>query len=264
MKRKERKEGDSQSWLNTYADMITLVLTFFVLLYSISNVNILKLEKVAEAMQKKLGIETKVSLEDVPKDIKFPELADGKTKPTSNDTPMDEVKSSIENYIQSENMDATVTEGDNILYLRFKNEMLFGPDSADLLDTSKDFLNYLGDVLKTKDSEILAVYINGHTADAPNSAWNDRILSSSRANNVAIYLEEQKGIDPKKLISRGYGKNYPIADNSTKEGRDQNRRVDIIIVGNGYEWSQVDGNGSGNAETIDPLSPIQVPDAAGK
>ena len=65
MKRKERGEENTQEWLNTYADMITLVLTFFVLLYSISNVNITKLEQIANAMQKKLGLETNVELNDV-------------------------------------------------------------------------------------------------------------------------------------------------------------------------------------------------------
>ena len=57
MKRQKDEEG-GQEWLNTYADMITLVLTFFVLLYSISNVNISKLEEIASAMQRQLGIES--------------------------------------------------------------------------------------------------------------------------------------------------------------------------------------------------------------
>ena len=51
MKRRKEEEGGGQEWLNTYADMITLVLTFFVLLYSISNVTITKLEQIAAAMQ---------------------------------------------------------------------------------------------------------------------------------------------------------------------------------------------------------------------
>ena len=61
--KKRREEGGGQEWLNTYADMITLVLTFFVLLYSISNVNISKLEEIAAAMQRQLGIETTSDLE---------------------------------------------------------------------------------------------------------------------------------------------------------------------------------------------------------
>ena len=69
MKRRKEEEGGGQEWLNTYADMITLVLTFFVLLYSISNVNITKLEQIAAAMQKKLGMEQAVSLDEVPEHI---------------------------------------------------------------------------------------------------------------------------------------------------------------------------------------------------
>lgn len=65
MKRQKDEEG-GQEWLNTYADMITLVLTFFVLLYSISNVNISKLEEIASAMQRQLGIEAQTDIEDVP------------------------------------------------------------------------------------------------------------------------------------------------------------------------------------------------------
>ncbi len=260
MKKKERKSGDGQAWLNTYADMITLVLTFFVLLYSISNVNITKLEQISQAMQKKLGIESDLELEEVSKDIKFPEINEEQSN-TPSAQALSEIKTDLEGYMQSNNIEATVTQKDEVLYIRFKNEILFGPDSPTLLDSGIGMVDYMGDVLKVKESEITAIYINGHTADAPNSAWNDRILSSDRANNVAIYLEEQKGIDPKKLISRGYGKNYPIADNSTKEGREQNRRVDIIIIGKDADWKSIEGDGSGSAEIFYPSDPVSVPDA---
>lgn len=76
MKRQKDEEG-GQEWLNTYADMITLVLTFFVLLYSISNVNLTKLEEVASAMQRQLGIEAKTEIEDVPSDLKYPVVGEG-------------------------------------------------------------------------------------------------------------------------------------------------------------------------------------------
>ena len=75
MKRQKDEEG-GQEWLNTYADMITLVLTFFVLLYSISNVNISKLEEIASAMQRQLGIESQTELEDVPDDLKYPAIGE--------------------------------------------------------------------------------------------------------------------------------------------------------------------------------------------
>ena len=79
--KKQKEEEGGQEWLNTYADMITLVLTFFVLLYSISNVNISKLEEIASAMQRQLGIESQTELEDVPDDLKYPAIGENTDEP---------------------------------------------------------------------------------------------------------------------------------------------------------------------------------------
>lgn len=262
MKRKEREEENTQEWLNTYADMITLVLTFFVLLYSISNVNITKLEQIASAMQKKLGMEASVDLGDVPQDLKFPAIGEESVPngvPT--DQPITQVQSmasSIQQYMNENNIQVNVTSEENYLYIRFKNDLLFGPDSSVLLDNSKEALDYIGAQLNSDDGEISAVYINGHTAESAGSLVNDRLLSSERAANVAIYLEEKAGVDPKKLITRGYGKYYPIADNSTKEGREQNRRVDMIILGKDFQMSDVSEE---DAEIFNPVSPFDVPGA---
>ena len=148
-----------------------------------------------------------------------------------------------------------VSNSENAVFIRFKNDLLFDPDSASLRADSKSMLDAVGIMLKEKQDNILAVYINGHTAQAANSLINDRLLSSERADNVAIYLEDQVGFDPKKLICRGYGKYYPIADNATREGREQNRRVDMIILGNGYRPPDtIDA-----METMDPLFPVTMP-----
>lgn len=263
--KKRREEGGGQEWLNTYADMITLVLTFFVLLYSISNVNISKLEEIASAMQRQLGIESQTELEDVPDDLKYPAIGENTDEPFQAVTgsqntqasarEMRQMSRDIQTYFDSENLDAIVSNTENAVYIRFKNDLLFDPDSANLRDGSKSMLDAVGIMLQEKQDNILAVYINGHTAQAANSLINDRILSSERADNVAIYLEEQVGLNPKKLICRGYGKYYPIADNTTKEGREQNRRVDMIILGNGYRPPEsVEG-----VETMDPLFPVVMP-----
>ena len=122
----------------------------------------------------------------------------------------------IQTYFDSENLDAVVSNSENAVYIRFKNDLLFAPDNANLTDASKSMLDAVGIMLKEKQDNIPAIYINGHTAQAANSLINDRLLSSERADNVAIYLEEQVGI-PKKLICRGYGKYYPIADNTTRK-----------------------------------------------
>lgn len=265
MKKKHREDGGGQEWLNTYADMITLVLTFFVLLYSISNVNITKLEQIAQAMQKELGIQPQVSLEEIPDELKYPQVgesAGGYENPGTSQTPtstqaIQQMADEIQQYLQSNEIDATAVSTDNVIYIRFKNELLFDPDSSGLREESKEVLDRLGSILEDKAGDILAVYINGHTAQAPNSPINDRILSSERADHVAIYLEDHTTLDPKMLISRGYGRNYPIADNSTKEGREQNRRVDMIILGRDFDKSEIE---SGDMQVFDPLSPIDVPD----
>lgn len=265
--KKREEEGGSQEWLNTYADMITLVLTFFVLLYSISNINMSKLEEVAAAMQKRLGIETTVPMEDIPVDLEYPAISEN-TDPAGDPTAvgggmssassrqMVELARDIQTYFETENLDAVVSSSDNAVYIRFKNDLLFDPDSAVLRENSRDMLDALGVMLNARQDDIMAIYINGHTAQAANSLINDRILSSSRADNVAIYLEENCGIEPKKLICRGYGKYYPIAENSTKEGREQNRRVDMIILGSDFQAAEGDLD---SVETMDPLAPVQMP-----
>lgn len=264
MKRQKDEEG-GQEWLNTYADMITLVLTFFVLLYSISNVNISKLEEIASAMQRQLGIEAQTDIEDVPQDLKYPVIGENNEESTQVPTGSQNTQASaremalmardIQTYFDSENLDAIVSNSENAVFIRFKNDLLFDPDSASLRADSRSMLDAVGIMLKEKQDNILAVYINGHTAQAANSLINDRLLSSERADNVAIYLEDQVGFDPKKLICRGYGKYYPIADNATREGREQNRRVDMIILGNGYRPPDtIDA-----METMDPLFPVTMP-----
>lgn len=257
MKKRREEHAGGQDWLNTYADMITLVLTFFVLLYSISNVNMTKLEAVAEAMQKKLGIEVQVK----PSEEEIADMDIAMEQPAlssdASSLEMAKLARDIQSYFETENLDASVTSKENAVYIRFKNDPLFDPDSAVLREGSKDMLDAVGMMLLEKQNDIMAIYINGHTAQAANSLINDRLLSSERADRVAIYLEEQAGLEPEKLICRGYGKYYPIADNSTKEGREQNRRVDMIILGNDFKTSE---NEMESVDVVDPLFPVGMPE----
>ena len=184
MKRQKDEEG-GQEWLNTYADMITLVLTFFVLLYSISNVNISKLEEIASAMQRQLGIEAQTDIEDVPQDLKYPVIGENNEESTQVPTGSQNTQASaremalmardIQTYFDSENLDAIVSNSENAVFIRFKNDLLFDPDSASLRADSKSMLDAVGIMLKEKQDNILAVYINGHTAQAANSLINDKL-----------------------------------------------------------------------------------------
>ncbi|RKX69963.1 hypothetical protein DRP53_06475, partial [candidate division WOR-3 bacterium] len=94
------------------------------------------------------------------------------------------------------------------------------PESYPILDEAAAIL--------TSHPEI-RVEIQGHTDSIGSDAYNLK-LSNLRANAVRTYLIERHGIDPSRLVARGYGESRPIADNRTKEGRAQNRRVDFVIL----------------------------------
>jgi len=100
------------------------------------------------------------------------------------------------------------------------NKATIKPESYPILDEAAAIL--------TSHPEI-RVEIQGHTDSIGSDAYNLK-LSNLRANAVRTYLIERHGIDPSRLVARGYGESRPIADNRTKEGRAQNRRVDFVIL----------------------------------
>jgi hypothetical protein len=82
------------------------------------------------------------------------------------------------------------------------------------------------------------VDVSGHSADSAGSSdVNEWRLSSGRADSVLILFEEQDAIEPEKMSATGYGKYRPIADNSTPEGRAQNRRVEIVFTKSGLDYN---------------------------
>lgn len=243
MAKKKRDEGSAYNWMDTYGDMVTLLLTFFVMLFSMSSVNEEKWEMLLRAFTAK-GNETQqlvLSPEGEGDDIatnqgeasKDPAEVDLESLPTS----FDELFEFIKAYVEQNNMEGTVTvekSGDNSIYIRFQDYIFFEPDRAVLLPGSIDILSFMGNCLKAVEDQVLMTRVNGHTADPgiDNYSVSDRELSSDRANSVIEYFENISKVDSKKLMSQGYGKNFPIAENTTAEGRQRNRRVEMLILSN--------------------------------
>lgn len=224
------------SWLDTYADMVTLLLCFFVLLFSQSTIEESKWQALLEAFAY-----FDKSAETVPIIINPPELVDpDDTGANGNpgealDVDFSDLAELIQEAIEESGVgdDVSVSTSDGMAFIRFNNNLLFGPDSSILSAKARDFLDKVGDAFIEFENQIVMIRINGHTATTNRTGGktSDRILSSDRANAVLMYLEDVKKFDPKKLISMGYGCNYPIADNNTEEGRAQNRRVEILVLG---------------------------------
>lgn len=118
------------------------------------------------------------------------------------------------------------------LVITFVSEVLFDSGKADLRTDSHQKLEKIAGVLKTTVRD-LNVGIEGHTDNVPiqRSGWKSNWeLSSARALSVLHFLISQQGIAPERLSATGYGEYRPVATNNTKEGRQKNRRVEIVIL----------------------------------
>jgi outer membrane protein OmpA-like peptidoglycan-associated protein len=115
--------------------------------------------------------------------------------------------------------------GDNIT-LNMPGNVTFAVDSENLSPSFFEVLNAVGLVLEEYEKTLIEVA--GHTDSTGGSAYNQR-LSEGRAGSVAEYLLGQ-GLNPQRVVVRGYGEDYPIANNNTAPGRQANRRVELTLV----------------------------------
>ncbi|QEC51818.1 outer membrane protein OmpA-like peptidoglycan-associated protein [Anseongella ginsenosidimutans] len=130
--------------------------------------------------------------------------------------------------IEREVPGATVEQYGEGLVVQFDSKVLFDFDSYALRDESKDAISQLAEVLNKYDST--EVVIEGHTDNVGSDTYNQK-LSRQRAQAVEDYALSL-GIDPGRLSSKGLGEAQPIASNETEAGRQDNRRVQFVIVAN--------------------------------
>lgn len=226
--RRKRKKDDinTSAWMDTYADTITLLLTFFILLYSFSTTDNEKLKLIAAALKGQItGIPMK--LEDVP-DIDKEEVEQGIGEKSPYDVLVDEVTEIINKNGLTEII--KIREEDAGVVLQLSDSILFDLGKAEMKSDSTAVLDVISNILPNIENEIM---VQGHTDNVPISSaqyksnWE---LSTARAVNVIKYFIETKGFDPTRFSATGYGEYRPLVDNSTEANRAINRRVDILIV----------------------------------
>ena len=212
--------------MDTYADTITLLLTFFILLYSFSTTDNEKLKLIAAALKGQItGIPMK--LEDVP-DIEDEEKEQG----IGEKSPYQILLEDIQEIIDKNGLTDTVKirEEDAGVVLQLSESILFDLGKADLKADSTLVLEVISGLIPAIENEIM---VQGHTDNIPISSGTYKSnweLSTSRAVNVVKYFIETKGFDPTRFSATGYGEYRPLVDNATEENRAINRRVDILIV----------------------------------
>ncbi|WKY48531.1 flagellar motor protein MotB [Eubacteriaceae bacterium ES3] len=226
-----RKKGggngpNKDAWLNTYADMITLILVFFVLLFSMSTIDAAKYELLVEmfnptALLDPTGEATDEadSATSTTEDVDVEDVVD-----------LEELYQYLSEYVKNKGLEdqIKVSQGENVVGIQFMSSMFFQPDSAVLTTQGRQLMTDIGAAIRDVQDRIRAIRVDGHTAVA-DSPISDRDLSTDRANTVLKFLEAGYVSDPAKLLAVGYGQYHPIASNDTEEGRAQNRRVEIII-----------------------------------
>ncbi len=240
--KKKREAGEEQgsSWMDTYGDLVTLLLTFFVLLFSFSTIDAQKWKEIVASFTGS-SVEVVSPLDSSTNgDISFNEGADsssddsdeGETAEVKKE--FDQLYSNIKKHIEEQGLEAQVVvekDGDEIL-IRLSDNVLFDSGSAVLLDDAKVIMGSISKIMIKSKNSIGMVRIEGHTDNRPISTsqfadnWE---LSTARSYTVLKYLLHV-GMDSKHLSMAGYGDQQPIDTNATPEGRTKNRRVDFVII----------------------------------
>ena len=245
---KKRGGGDEGgSWMDTYGDLVTLLMTFFVLLYSMSSIDSAKWDVFVRSIfpngrpGDKSAEQIIINGQATNKDEPAGEIGDsGAPENTVETDNVNELYLQIAQALNAAGIDGVeVSRGQDYTFVVFKDKAFFAGDSSVITPQGQETLSIFCDTIAPDANKLSQVNIMGHTAQADperaNNPRNDRILSVMRAAEVCLFIQGRGIISPEKLVSIGYGQFHPIADNATAEGRAKNRRVEILLIDEGAE-----------------------------
>lgn len=239
MARKHKSGGSGPNWMDTYGDMVTLLLCFFVLLNSMSSIDAAKWEILVRSFNPSASKVSQIVINSEQQEEGNEATSQGTEALDEENRALDEFDElfyTLSQYVAEMELeqDVEVSQGDGFTFITFKNNIFFEGNSYVLRDEGKEVLDYLAGAMELVSDSIGEVQIMGHTSqaspDVPNEITSDRFLSSNRATVVLVYLQEKNMIDPAKLVSQGYGQFRPISPFDTYESRAKNRRVEILIT----------------------------------
>ncbi|HEY8361827.1 MAG TPA: OmpA family protein [Tissierellaceae bacterium] len=236
MSGRRRRVDDSISrgeWLTTYSDMVTLLLCFFVLLYSFSNLDADKFYSVMSSFRGGIGIfegGTSVNFPFNPNEEKL-----------DMEVELENLRSYLQDYTDRMGLgDRVIIQPEERgLVIRFMDNVFFDSGSAEIKKEAYEILDSVGEILNKEEFRNKQIKVEGHTDTDPivraskyPTNWE---LSAARATNVLRYLVEKCSIDGSRISSSGYAYYRNIAPNDTPENKAKNRRVDIVILKDEYE-----------------------------
>ena len=239
---KKHKGGGGASWMDTYGDMVTLLLCFFVLLYSMSTIDQQKWVQLVQSFNpdaiheitENTGNNGQIADPTTPVDGDQSE--NNVTTQQQVDQALEQLYLDLQMYVAQQGAaeNISVTKGGGYVFISFNDAVFFDGDSYVLRSDGEEVLDEVGEIIRKAAPAIDELRVLGHTAQGdpnkPNNPSTDRFLASNRATVVLVYLQEMNILDPARMISMGYGQFRPVAENDTREGRAKNRRVELIVT----------------------------------
>lgn len=259
-KRQEDPPKGSPAWMNTFSDLMNLLLCFFVLLFSMSTVDAQKFELIASSFSQSFSIFTagataigdgvlisngvsqlnelddyinsmgkaaEATSDDMEDIQEMTEKLDAEKLKKSEEL-AEKIEEAMEEQSLTKEVDMEVTS--QYVQLSLKGALLFDSGSSQLKPESLPVMDKVGLILERYADSVIE--IEGHTDNVPISSArfaDNNELSSARALSVFNYFMDTTTLDPAMLKHSGRGEYVPVADNSTPEGRAKNRRVEIKI-----------------------------------
>jgi chemotaxis protein MotB len=281
MKKRRPEHVNHDRWLVSYADFITLLFAFFVVLYASSQVDKRRAGRLAMAIQvafQELGVfqtsNTKIPLQDedaMPFEkvqtienmerkadlAKIVNPMKGTLTSSAEAQSLQEAQDAIQKALHAEIIkhEVTMTMRREGLVISLKEMGFFESGSATIRPDSMDAISRLAEVLKQRQEDLR---IEGHTDNIPihnshfGSNWE---LSTTRATEMIRLLIMQFKLPASHLSAAGYGGFHPVSRNDTPAGRAQNRRLDIVIL---TPFQPMQGNAQGSAREILPAPSLPV------
>ncbi|WP_027407881.1 flagellar motor protein MotB [Anoxybacteroides tepidamans] len=242
-KKQHHEDHIDETWLIPYADLLTLLLALFIVLFASSQIDQKKFQEIARSFSSALSGGAGVLDFPSPVEQNNPKtsipnkerLTKKQQEAAIEQKELREIQAKINQYIEKQHLQGelktTLTEEG--LLITILNDILFDSGSADVRPQDKQIAKEISRLLVMNPPR--SIIISGHTDNVPihNSKFaSNWELSVMRAVNFMKVLLENKQLDPRWFSAKGYGEFKPVASNATPEGRLKNRRVEILITPN--------------------------------
>ena len=248
--KKEKKvdcPAGAPAWMVTYSDLVTLLLTFFVLLLSMANMDPVRFVAATSSLKDAFGMQKESDNKDFAIPI-FPNQPKSEYSPIQmhpTEKIYEKVKSKIDSLRLNNDIGLIKNDDDSII-LRISDSILFAPGQSEIARKSLPILNNIAEIIKPLPMDLR---IEGHTDDSPMTGsktanWD---LSVERSVAVLRYFSQSDLLSLDRMAAVGYGKDRPVVANVDEATRAQNRRVDFVLR---LKGNRLPGNSPANDGTV--------------